>query len=103
MPRVAPAITLSPVSHDTLQHLVRSPSAPPALALRCLIVLAAAAGQSNQAIAADLYNKTSAPLTWTKRPEKLQRIIEATRAYQEGHPAKLRGRPGRRKADSTQH
>jgi hypothetical protein len=26
------------------------------------------------------YNPTSAPFTWTKGPEKLQRIIEATKA-----------------------
>ena len=55
MPRVAPTITLNPVSHDMLHHLVRSPSTPQALALRCRIVLAAAAGQSNQAIAAGLH------------------------------------------------
>jgi hypothetical protein len=28
----------------------------------------------------DQYNQTSGPFTWTKGPEKLQRIIEATRA-----------------------
>jgi len=54
MPRVAPVLTLNPVSSDMLHHLVRSPSTPQALALRCRIVLAAAAGQSNQTIAADL-------------------------------------------------
>jgi hypothetical protein len=28
----------------------------------------------------ETYNETSAPFTWTKGPEKLQRIIEATKA-----------------------
>jgi transposase len=31
------------------------------------------------------YNVTSDPFTWTKGPEQLQGIIEATKAYQEAH------------------
>ena len=54
MPRVAPVITLNPVTESTLQHLVRSPSTPQGLALRARIVLGAASKQSNQEIAAAL-------------------------------------------------
>lgn len=54
MPRVAPTVTLNAVSESTLQHLVRSPSTPQGLALRSRIVLAAAAGESNQEIASAL-------------------------------------------------
>lgn len=55
MPRVAPAISLNPVTETTLKHLVRSPSTPQGLALRSRIVLAAAQGQANQEIAAALH------------------------------------------------
>src|SRR5712692_2198795 len=54
MPRVAPVITLNSVTDTMLHHLIRSPSTPQGLALRSRIVLAASAGQSNQAIAATL-------------------------------------------------
>jgi transposase len=54
MPRVAPTITLNPVSETMLRHLVRSPSTSQGLALRSRIVLAAHAGRSNQEIAAAL-------------------------------------------------
>jgi transposase len=41
----------------------------------------------------ETYNETSAPFTWTKGPEKLQRIIEATRAaHQNGLIPKRRPR-----------
>ena len=48
MPRIAPAITLNPVTDSMLQHLVRSPSTPQALALRSRIVLAASTGRSTR-------------------------------------------------------
>jgi hypothetical protein len=51
----------------------------------------------------DHYNDSSAPFTWTKGPEKLQRIIEATKAYQDGHPPKRRRRTHRRKANNIKH
>jgi len=54
MPRVAPAIELNSVTEDTLKQLVRSPSTSQALVVRGQIVLAAAAGQSNQEISAAL-------------------------------------------------
>ena len=51
----------------------------------------------------DTYNETSAPFTWTKGPEKLQRIIETTQAYQDGHPPKRRRRTRRGKANNIKH
>ena len=44
------------------------------------------------------YSATSGPFTWTKGPEQLPRLIEATRAYHEAHPRKRRRRPRRRTA-----
>jgi transposase len=38
------------------------------------------------------YNQDPSPFTWTKGPEKLQRIIEATKAYQAAHPPKRKRR-----------
>lgn len=38
------------------------------------------------------YNETSVPFTWTKGPEQLRGLIEATKAYQEAHPRKPRRR-----------
>lgn len=38
------------------------------------------------------YNDHSSPFTWTKGPEHLQRIIEATKQYQAAHPPKPRKR-----------
>lgn len=37
-------------------------------------------------------NENPRPFLWTKGPEKLQRIIEATKEYQAGHPRKPRKR-----------
>jgi transposase len=54
MPRVAPPIALDPVIEATLSQLVRAPSTPQALAQRSRIILGAAAGESNQTIAAKL-------------------------------------------------
>lgn len=46
------------------------------------------------------YNESRAPFTWTKGPEKLQRIIEATKAaHQNGHIPKRR--PRKRKQRRT--
>jgi transposase len=38
------------------------------------------------------YNATSSPFTWKKGPEKLQRIIETTKAYQAAHPPRRKRR-----------
>lgn len=54
MPRMAPPIRLEIVIEATLQQLVRAPSTPQALAQRSRIILSAAAGDSNQTIAAKL-------------------------------------------------
>jgi len=43
----------------------------------------------------DNYNQSCQPFTWTKGPEKLQRIIEATKQYQAEHPPKRKRRPQR--------
>ena len=48
----------------------------------------------------DSYNENCGPFTWTKGPEHLQRIIEATKEYQLAHPKKPRGKrakPGNNK------
>jgi transposase len=37
-------------------------------------------------------NQNPKPFVWTKGPEKLQRIIEATKEYQAAHPRKPRRR-----------
>lgn len=42
-------------------------------------------------------NENPRPFVWTKGPEKLQRIIEATKEYQAAHPRKPRKRRGRAK------
>jgi len=42
------------------------------------------------------YNETSVPFIWTKGPEKLRRIIEATKAYQAAHPPKRKRRRKRK-------
>src|SRR6266700_1623998 len=54
MPRVAPVVSLNPAVKASLDLLLRSPSTPQALAQRSRIVLAAAAGRSNQQIASEL-------------------------------------------------
>jgi transposase len=54
MPRVAPAVSIDPPTQAMLRRLVRSPSTRQGLVQRCRIVLAAAAGKSNQQIADEL-------------------------------------------------
>src|ERR1700690_2460850 len=54
MPRVAPAVSLDPTMKAALDQLVRSSSAPQGLVQRSRIVLAAAAGRTNQQIAGEL-------------------------------------------------
>ena len=51
---MAPAISLTEPTKATLDHLVRSPTTPQNLVQRSRIVLAAAAGKSNQQIAGEL-------------------------------------------------
>jgi transposase len=47
------------------------------------------------------YNESSQPFTWIKGPEKLQRIIQATKQYQAEHPPKRKRR--RRKRYTTKN
>jgi transposase len=54
MPRVAPVVSMDPTTQAMLRHLVRSPSTRQGFVQRCRIVLAAAAGKSNQQIAGEL-------------------------------------------------
>ncbi len=54
MPRVASAVSMDPTTQAMLRQLVRSPSTRQGLVQRCRIVLAAAAGKSNQQIADEL-------------------------------------------------
>jgi transposase len=52
------------------------------------------------------YNATSGPFTWTKGPEKLQRIIDATKAAQENGQIpkrRRRRRPSRRPANNIKN
>lgn len=42
------------------------------------------------------YNENCSAFTWTKGPQKLQRIIEATQAFQSAHPPKRKRRRKRR-------
>jgi transposase len=49
------------------------------------------------------YNETSSPFTWTKGPEQLQSIIEATKAYQQAHPRKRRRRTRKHTANNIKH
>jgi hypothetical protein len=53
----------------------------------------------------DQYNHTSAPFTWTKGPENLQRIIEATKAaHHNGQlPTRRRKRLRRRQANNIKN
>lgn len=55
MPRVAPAVSLDAATKATLDRLARSPSTPQSMVQRSRIVLAAAAGKSNQQIAGELH------------------------------------------------
>jgi hypothetical protein len=41
------------------------------------------------------YSESPTPFTWTKGPEHLQRIIEATKEYQIAHPSNAKQRKAR--------
>jgi hypothetical protein len=42
------------------------------------------------------YSENPTPFTWTKGPDQLQRIIEATKEYQAAHPKQPKQRKPRR-------
>ena len=87
MPRVAPAVALDPSTKATLDRLVRSPSTGHGLVQRCRIVLAAAAGKSNQEIAGDLQMPEVTVGKW--RRGFVQRGVEGLQdAPRSGRPLK---------------
>lgn len=49
------------------------------------------------------YDAHCSPFCWTKGPEKLQRIIEATKQYQASHPPKPRRRRRNRRPNNTKN
>jgi hypothetical protein len=44
------------------------------------------------------YSENPRPFTWTKGPEQLQRIIEATKEYQAAHPKQPKQRKRKKAA-----
>jgi len=87
MPRVAPAVSLDPTMKATLDQLVRSPSAPQGLVQRSRIVLAAAAGKTNQQIAGELQMPEVTVSKWRRcfASQGLEGLHDAPRS---GRPAK---------------
>src|SRR5271157_5355134 len=87
MPRVAPAVWLDPTTKAALDQLVRSPSTPQSLVQRGRIVLAAAAGQTNQQIAGDLQMPEVTVSKWRRgfASQGLEGLQDAPRS---GRPVK---------------
>src|SRR5271157_2621168 len=87
MPRVASAVWLDPTTKATLDRLVRSPSTRHGLVQRCRIVLAAAAGQTNQQIAGDLQMPEVTVSKWRRgfASQGLEGLQDAPRS---GRPVK---------------
>ncbi len=67
MPRVAPAVWLDPATKATLDRLVRSTSTRHGLVQRYRIILAAAAGKTNQQIAGDVQMPEVTVSKWRRR------------------------------------
>src|SRR5947208_12786986 len=80
------AVTLSPPQQLLVEALLRQHSCPQALALRLRIVLGAAAGQPNQALAQALACSLPTVRKWRRRWAE----AEAQLAAVERHPADLR-------------
>src|ERR1035438_10082941 len=87
MPRVAPVVWLNPTAKAALVQLVRSPSTPQSLAQRSRIVLAAAAGRTNQQIAGELLLPEVTVSKWRRNfvSKGLEGIKDAPRS---GRPVK---------------
>ncbi len=87
MPRVAPAVSLDPTMKAVLDQLVRSPSAPQGLVQRSRIVLAAAAGRTNQQIAGELQMPEVTVSKWRRgfASQGLEGLQDAPRS---GRPVK---------------
>ena len=67
MPRVAPAVSLDHATKATLDRLVRSTSTRHGLVQRYRIILAAAAGKTNQQIAGDVQMPEVTVSKWRRR------------------------------------
>lgn len=67
MSRMAPAVTVSPDEAMALHRWVRARATPQGLALRCRIVLEAAAGADNATIAARWHCTVHTVATWRRR------------------------------------
>src|SRR5215467_582661 len=85
MPRVAPAVSLDSTMKAALDRLVQSPSTPQGLVQRSRIILAAAAGKSNQQIAGELRLPEVTVSKWRRR--------FASRGLEGLHDAPRAGRP----------
>jgi transposase len=101
MPRSKPPLSLSPEQRQQVLHWLAAQGTPQQVALRCRIVLAAAEGQSDPRIAADLQVSRPTVILWRTRfaergleslwqiapgrgrkptygPEKIQAVVAAT-------------------------
>jgi transposase len=67
MPKLAMALTLSAGDHEQIGAWLRAPSTPQQVALRCRIVLAAAQGQQDLEIAAQVKVNRHTPALWRRR------------------------------------
>ena len=86
--RPTAAIVLSEDERETLERWARRPKTGQALALRCRIVLAAAAGETNQRIAADLGCNAVTVGKWRQRfaDKRLDGLLDEPRP---GQPRKI--------------
>lgn len=101
MPRSRPVLDLKEVDEQQLRHWVAAFGTPQQVSLRCQIVLAAAAGESDSAIARNLEVNRNTVILWRGRfaqegldslwevapgrgrkpkygPEKIEAIVDAT-------------------------
>src|SRR6266481_6088410 len=87
MPRVAPAVSLDHATKATLDRLVRSTSTRHGLVQRYRIILAAAAGKTNQQIAGDVQMPEVTVSKWRRRfaSRGLEGLQDAARC---GRPVK---------------
>ena len=87
MPGPAPqAISVSPAQLAVLQRLLRQQSCPQALLRRAKIVLAAAAGQRNEAIARQLGCSPTTVRLWRSRWAAALSVLAAAEAEQRSLP-----------------
>ncbi|HET6177784.1 MAG TPA: IS630 family transposase [Candidatus Sulfotelmatobacter sp.] len=106
MPRVAPTVSLDPTTKTALDQLVRSPSAPQGLVQRGRIVLAAAAGKTNQQIASELQMPEVTVSKWRRGfvREGLEGLQDAPRSGRPvQHGAEIIQRVQRRACQQPKH